>query len=113
MKPSLRVYGEITGVTLEQWEGADCVRIRRGLFLEKLAHEGGRIVLEHEGWSVDLEDVEELLRFAAGAMGPEGSGHCDYIDDEGRELTRFVIRPGQVAGKTLPIDAVLEGMTFF
>lgn len=113
MKPSLRVYGEIVGVTPEQWNSEQGVRLRRGLFLEKLAYEDGRIVLEHEGWSVDLGDVEELLRFAAEAMGPEGSGHCDYIDDEGRELTRFVVRPGEVLRKTLPIDAVLEGMSYF
>lgn len=113
MKPDLRVYGEIKGLSDAAWADPALTELREGLWLERLERrpESGVVEIEHEGHNLaDADDLGSFLERAAMLLDEGGSGHAEHIDNDAWTLTRFVLAPGRLERKTVPIDAVLEGL---
>ena len=100
MKPALRVYGEVRGLSPEAWDRlvADCP-------LDTATYSDGVLEFEHEGGWVDVEGFLEAL---AQALSPQGSGHADVIDNDAWTITRSTLAPGVVSSQTFGVDDVLE-----
>lgn len=113
MKPDLRVYGEIKGLSDTAWADPALTELREGLWLDRLERDpkSGVVEIEHEGRNLtDAADLGAFLELAATLLSEGGSGHAEHIDNDAWTLTRFVLAPGKVDRKTLPIDAVLDGL---
>jgi hypothetical protein len=103
MKPDVRIYGELRGLTPEAW---DRLRGDLPLFAEaSLA--GTTATIEHEGYTIDLEDVEAFLNAAVPLCS---GGHLDYIDNRAWTMARYVIEDGRLRSRKVGLNAVLEGL---
>jgi hypothetical protein len=113
MKPDLRVYGQIEGLTPEGWNDPELAGLREGLWLDRLDYDPLRatVDIEHEGRNLtDADELSAFLQRAADLLPEGGRGHAEHIDNDAWVLTRFTLAPGKVVRKTLPIDAVLDGL---
>ena len=76
-----------------------------GCPFETATYEAGVVRFEHEGAYVE---AEACLRELAGALGPDGEGHADVIDNEAWTVSRYRIFSGNFEKQTFDIDDVLE-----
>jgi hypothetical protein len=103
MKPDVRIYGELRGVSPEAWD-----RLREDMPLFGQADlRGSTATIEHEGFMIDLEDVEAFLDAAVPLCS---EGHLDYIDNQAWTMARFVIEDGRLRSRKVGLNAVLEGL---
>ena len=100
MKPDLRVYGEVSGLSFEAWAGLapDCP-------FDGASYRDGTLSLEYEGRWVDANAFLESLALA---LSPGAEGHADVIDNEVWTITRYRLGPGKCESQTFGIDDVLE-----
>lgn len=96
----LRVYGEIRGLSQAAWRklAPDCP-------LQGAVWADGVLNLEYEGGWVD---ALPFLEAVATALGPEGDGDADIIDNEAWTITRCHLAAGKLKSQTFDIDNVLE-----
>lgn len=100
MKPDLRVYGEVRGLSPEAWTGLEpqCP-------LSGVTYADGGLEIEHEGGWVDVDSFLEAL---CTVLSPGGGGHADRIDNEAWTITRYTLAPGKCSSQQFGIDDVLE-----
>ena len=100
VKPDMRVYGEVRGLSEAAWAA-----LAPGCPFEGAVYAAGLLEIEHEGHWVD---VESFLEAVAAALGPEGGGHLDVIDNDAWTITRHGLAPGKCTSQAFGIDDVLE-----
>lgn len=98
--PDLRVYGEIRGLSSEAW-----ARLAPDCPFATADYADGVLAIEHEGRWVDSE---AFLAALVAALGPDGEGHADLIDNEAWTITRCALGPGKLDCQTFGLDDVLE-----
>jgi hypothetical protein len=102
MKPDYRIFGTFGPMRPEAME-----ELKHELPFEVVNFDGRTLDFEHEsGWL----DVEPVLEEIADAMAEGGSGGLDFIDNPAWEITRYKIEDGVITSKTLPLNAVLDGL---
>lgn len=100
LEPALRVYGEIRGLDRAAWEALAGVcpfaAARSAAGVVSFTHEGGWV------------DAEAFVQAVAAALGPDGEGDVDIIDNAAWTFTRYRLIPGNIEKQSFGIDDVLE-----
>jgi hypothetical protein len=100
MQRGVRIHITFDGIDDAAYEA-----LKGDLVFDHVERKGKTIIVDHDGFYLDLE---ELLEKAAGLMAPGADTRADYIDFDMWEITRYVVKDGEVTRKTFPLNDVLQ-----
>lgn len=98
MRDDVRSYGDITGISPENYE-----KIKDHIPYPQVRYADNALHLDHEGQYIAVEDfLDELV----GLMDEGGWGEVDFLDHLGQELIRYTLRPGRWSAERRPFSAI-------